>query len=161
MILGLSLAQFTYLHVFLSMIGIGAGLFVVFGFFTSRRLSILTSLFLVTTVMTSLTGFFYPFTGITPGIILGILSLIVLLFAIVGLYVKKLEGPWRAIYVVSAGIAYYFNVFVLVAQGFAKVPQLKSVAPTMASPAFGGAQLAVLVIFILIIVRGVKKFHPE
>jgi len=76
------------------------------------------------------------------------------------LYVKKLEGPWRATYVVSALVAYYFNFFVLVAQGFAKV-RAQSRAPTMSSPAFGGTQLALLVLFVLIGVRSVKEFHPE
>ncbi|MGD0891058.1 MAG: hypothetical protein ABR923_05950 [Terracidiphilus sp.] len=161
MISGTSLVQFTYLHVFLSVIGIGAGFFLVFGLFTSRRLSILTATFLVSTLATSLTGFLFPFNGVTPGIILGVLSILALLIAIVGLYVKKLEGPWRAIYVVSALLAYYFNFFVLVAQGFAKVPALKAVAPTMSSPAFGGTQLALLIIFVLITVRSLKEFHPE
>jgi hypothetical protein len=159
MILGLSLVQFTYLHVFLSLVGIGAGIFVVFGLLTSRRLGIITSLFLVTTGLTSVTGFFFPSTTITPGIILGVLSIIAIIMAIVALYVKKLEGPWRAIYVVSACLAFYFNFFVLVAQGFAKVPALNTIAPTMSSPAFGFAQAAVLVIFILLTVRSLKKFH--
>jgi hypothetical protein len=161
MISGTALVQLTYLHVFLSFIGIGAGLFVVFGLFTSRRLSILTATFLVATLATSVTAFLFPFNGVTPGIILGVLSILVLLVAIVALYVKKLEGPWRATYVVSALVAYYFNFFVLVAQGFAKVPALKAVAPTMSSPAFGGTQLALLVLFVLIGVRSVKEFHPE
>jgi len=73
MILGLSLVQFTYLHVFLSLVGIGAGLFVVFGLLTSQRLGILTSLFLVTTALTSITGFLFPITTITPGIVIGVL----------------------------------------------------------------------------------------
>jgi len=160
MILGLSLVQFTYLHVFLSLVGLGAGIFIVYGLLTSRRLSILTSLFLVTTVATSLTGFLYPFNGITPGIILGILSMIVLVLAIVALYVKKLAGPWRGTYVVTVMLAYYFNFFVLVAQSFAKVPPLHSIAPTQASPGFGFTEAAVLVIFILLTIRAFKKFHP-
>ncbi|MGD0627920.1 MAG: hypothetical protein ABR987_01130 [Terracidiphilus sp.] len=160
MILGLSLVQFTYLHVFLSLVGLGAGIFIVYGLLTSRRLSILTSLFLVTTVATSLTGFLYPFNGITPGIILGILSMIVLVLAIVALYVKKLAGPWRGTYVVTVMLAYYFNFFVLVAQSFAKVPALHSIAPTQASPGFGFTQAAILVIFILLTIRAFKKFHP-
>jgi hypothetical protein len=160
MILGLNLVQFTFLHVFLSLIGIGAGLFIVYGLLTSRRLGILTSLFLVSTVFTSLTGFLYPFNGITPGIILGVLSLIALVLAIVALYVKKLDGSWRATYVVSAMVAYYFNFFVLVAQSFAKVPALHSFAPSQASPGFAFTQSAVLVVFILLTVRAVKKFHP-
>jgi len=160
MILGLTLVQFTFLHVFLSLVGIGAGIFIIFGLLTSRRLSILTTLFLITTVATSLTGFLFPFNGITPGIILGILSLIVLILAIVALYVRKLAGGWRATYVVSVCVAFYFNFFVLVAQGFAKVPALHSIAPTQAAPGFLITQLAVLLIFILLTVRAVKKFHP-
>ena len=160
MILGLSLEQFTYLHVFLSLVGIAAGIFIVFGLLTSRKLPILTALFLVTTVATSLTGFLFPFKGVTPGIILGILSLIVLILAIVALYVGKLAGAWRGTYVISACVAFYFNFFVLIAQSFAKVPALHAIAPTQASPAFGITQLAVLVIFILLTVRSFKKFRP-
>jgi hypothetical protein len=160
MILGLSLVQFTFLHVFLSLVGIGAGVFIIYGLLTSRRLSILTTLFLVSTVFTSLTGFLFPFKGITPGIILGVLSMIALVLAIVALYVKKLAGPWRGTYVVTVMLAYYFNFFVLVAQSFAKVPALHSIAPTQASPGFGFSQAAVLVIFILLTTRAFKKFHP-
>jgi hypothetical protein len=161
MILGLSLAQFTFLHVFLSLVGLGAGLFVLFGLLNSRRLSILTSLFLITTAATSLTGFLFPFKGVTPGITLGILSMIALILAIVALYVKGLAGAWRGTYVISACLAYYFNFFVLIAQSFAKVPALHSIAPTQASPGFGITQLAVLIIFILLTIRAFKKFHPE
>jgi hypothetical protein len=160
MILGLSLAQFTFLHVFLSLIGIGAGIFIIYGLLNSLRLGILTALFLVTTVLTSVTGFLFPFNGITPGIILGILSMIALILAIVALYVKTLAGPWRGTYVVSVCVAFYFNFFVLVAQGFAKVPALHSIAPTQTAPGFAFAQLAVLVIFILLTVRALNKFHP-
>jgi len=160
MILGLTLVQFTFLHVFLSLVGIGAGVFIVYGLLTSRRLSILTALFLVTTVATSLTGFLYPFKGVTPGIILGVLSMIVLIVAIVALYVRRLEGAWRGTYVISACLAFYFNFFVLIAQSFDKVPALHAIAPTQASPAFGITQLAVLLIFILLTIRAFKKFHP-
>jgi hypothetical protein len=160
MILGLNLVQFTFLHVFLSLVGIGAGVFLIFGLLTSRRLSILTALFLVTTLFTSLTGFLYPFKGVTPGIILGVLSVIALILAIVALYVKRLAGAWRGAYVVSVCAAFYFNFFVLVAQSFDKVPTLKAAAPTMESPVFGVTQIALLVIFILLTVRAVKKYNP-
>jgi len=160
MILGLSLAQFTFLHVFLSLVGIGAGIFIVYGLLNSLRLRILTALFFVTTITTSLTGFLFPFNGVTPGIILGILSTITLLLAIVALYGKALAGVWRGVYVVCVCVAFYFNFFVLIAQSFEKVPALKAASPTMASPAFGITQLAVLVIFVLLTVRAFKKFHP-
>jgi hypothetical protein len=145
----------------MSLIGIGAGIFIIFGLLTSRRLSILTSLFLITTVLTSVTGFLYPFNGMTPGIVLGILSMIVLILAIIGLYVRKLAGAWRGIYVVSVIVAFYFNFFVLVSQAFDKVPALHVVAPSQKSPGFVITQLAVLLIFILLTARAVKKFHPE
>jgi hypothetical protein len=160
MILGLSLVQFTFLHVFLSLVGIGAGVFIIYGLLTSRRLSILTSLFFVSTVGTSLTGFLFPFKGITPGIILGVLSMIALVLAIVALYVKKLAGPWRGTYAISVCVAFYFNFFVMIAQSFDKVPALHGFAPSQASPGFGFTQAAVLLIFILLTVRAFKKFHP-
>jgi hypothetical protein len=161
MILGLSLAQFIYLHVFLSVVAIGAGVFIVYGLLSSKRLSILTSLFFVTTALTSLTGFLFPIKGITPAIIFGVVSLIALVLAIVGLYVKKLDGPWRGVYVISAMVAFYLNFFVLIAQSLEKVPALNGIAPTQSSPGFGLIQLMVLLIFILLTVRAFKRFHPE
>jgi hypothetical protein len=160
MILGLTLAKFTFLHVALSFIGIGAGFFVMFGFLKSLHLRILTALFFLSTIGTSLTGFFFPNKTITPGIILGVLSMIALLLALYAQNAKKLVGAWRAVYVVSVCVAFYFNMFVLVAQAFAKVPALKAAAPTMASPAFGIAQLVLLFIFVLLTIRAVKKYHP-
>ncbi len=160
MILGLSSVQFTFLHVFLSLVGIGAGMFLIYGLLSSRRLNILTALFLVTTLATSLTGFLFPFKGVTPGIILGILSVIALVVAIVALYARRLAGAWRATYVVSVCVAFYFNFFVLIAQTFDKVPALHTIAPTLTAPTFGITQLAVLVIFVLLTVRAVKRFHP-
>ena len=160
MILGLSTAAFTQLHVLISLIGIAAGLLALFGLLGGKLYRLLTTLFLLTTVATSLTGFLFPFNGITPGIILGVLSLIVLVLAIVALYVKKLDGPWRGIYAVSACVAFYFNFFVLIAQSFAKVPALHSFAPTQQSPGFAVTEGVVLLVFILLTIRAYKKFHP-
>jgi len=161
MMLGFSLAQFTLLHVFVSLVGIAAGLFVVFGLLTSRRLRILTALFFVTTFLTSVTGFMFPFKGVTPAIVLGILSVIALVLAYVALYAKKLAGAWRRIYVGGVMLAFYFNFFVLVTQSFEKVPALHGIAPSQSSPGFGITQLGVLFVFILLTIRAVKRFHPE
>jgi len=160
MILGLSLAQFTFIHVALSFIGIGSGFFVMFEFLTSRHLRILTALFFLSTIGTSLTGFLFPNKTVTPGIVLGVLSMIVLVLALYAQYGKKLAGPWRGAYVISVCVAFYFNFFVLVAQAFAKVPALKAAAPTMASPAFGLAQLVLLFIFVPLTIRAVKRYRP-
>jgi len=158
MILGLSLATFTVLHVILSLAGIAAGFVAVFGMIGAKLLPRWTVLFLVTTVLTSLTGFLFPIHGLTPGIVLGILSLIVLLLAIVALYSRRCAGAWRGAYVIDAILALYFNFFVLIAQLFAKVPALKAIAPTPSAPAFGLTQLVVLTVFVTLTVLAFKRF---
>jgi hypothetical protein len=159
MILGMSTATFTLLHVLISLIGIGSGLIVMFGFLIGRRLNSMTALFLVTTVLTSVTGFGFPFEHLMPSHKLGIVSLIVLAIAIPARYMFHLAGAWRWIYVVTASTALYLNVFVLVAQLFMKVPTLKALAPTQSEPPFLVAQLIVLALYLALTVIGVKKFR--
>jgi hypothetical protein len=159
MILGMTTAAFTLFHVILSLIGIATGFIVAFGLVYGKRLGLWTQLFLFTTVLTSLTGFLFPNKTVTPGIVLGILSMIVLLLAIAARYVGHLAGAWRGTYVISAMLALYFNVFVLFAQLFAKVPALKAIAPTQASPIFGITQFVVLVCFVALTVRALKGFR--
>lgn len=151
---------FTIMHVIISLIGILSGLVVLFGLFTANRMNCWTLLFLVTTAATSVTGFFFPFRGVTPAIILGILSLIVLTAAIAGRYAFHLAGSWRWIYVVGAVVALYFNVFVLVVQSFLKVPALHALAPKGSEPPFAIVQGIVLVLFILAGIKAVRRFYP-
>jgi hypothetical protein len=160
MILGMSTATFTLVHVVLSLVGILAGLVVVFGMFTSKKLDGWTALFLATTVLTSVTGFFFPFDKILPSHIVGIISLVVLAIAIVALYALHLAGPWRWIYVVSGVLALYLNVFVGVVQAFQKLPFLASLAPTQSEPPFLIAQAVVLVILVGLGIAAVRSFHP-
>ena len=160
MILGMSTSTFTLVHVVLSLVGIVAGLIVVFGMFASKKLEGWTALFLATTVLTSVTGFFFPFDHILPSHIVGIISLVVLAIAILALYALRLAGAWRWIYVVSAVVALYLNVFVGVVQAFQKLPLLASLAPTQSEPPFLIAQSVVLVIFIGFGVVTVRSFHP-
>jgi len=159
-ILGMSLAAFTQLHVALSLIGILSGLVVLLGMLGSKPLNAITALFLITTVLTSLTGFLYPFHGVTPGIIIGVLSMIVLLLAILARYAFHYAGGWRATYVVTSVIALWFNVFVLIVQSFEKVPALHALAPTQTESPFKITQIVVLAVFIVLGVRAVRKFHP-
>jgi hypothetical protein len=159
-VFGMSLATYTVIHVIISLVGIGSGLIVLFGMFSSKRLDGLTALFLVTTVLTSVTGFFFPFVHVTPGIILGILSLIVLAICIPARYMFHMAGKWRATYVITAVVALYFNCFVLIAQSFQKVPALHALAPKGNEPPFGIAQGILLVLFIVAGIRAAKKFHP-
>jgi hypothetical protein len=160
MVLGLSLSAFTTLHVAISLIGIGSGVIVLLGMLGSMRLSALTFLFLVTTALTSITGFFFPFHGVTPGIVVGILSLVVLLPASLARYAFHMAGAWRWIYVVTATIALWFNVFVLIAQLFEHVPALHALAPTGTEPPFKIAQLCALVLFAVLGFLAVRRFHP-
>jgi hypothetical protein len=160
MILGMSTATFTLLHVLISFVGIGSGLGVLYGMIRSRSVSSVTLIFLLTTAATSLTGFAFPNDHVTPGMILGVLSMIVLAVAAVALYGLHLKGPWRAIYVVAAALALYFNVFVLIAQSFEKVPALHALAPTQKEPPFGIAQLAVLILFVVATVFALKRYRP-
>jgi len=156
----MSLATYTTIHVIISLVGIAAGLIVLFGMFGGKRLDGMTAVFLVTTVLTSVTGFGFPFEKVTPAIILGILSLLMLAIAIVARYPSHLDGTWRAIYAITAVVALYFNCFVLVVQSFLKIPSLHALAPKGNEPPFAIAQGILLVLFVVAGIRAVKKFHP-
>jgi hypothetical protein len=152
------LATYTTIHVILSLIGIASGLIVLAGLLGGRILARWNGLFLITTVLTSVTGFAFPNTKVTPGIILGVLSLIVLAVAIFALYGRHLNRVWRRTYVITAMIALYFNVFVLVAQLFEHVPAIHALAPTQTEVPFKIAQLLLLVAFAVLIGAAAKKF---
>jgi uncharacterized membrane protein len=153
------LTTFTKVHVVISLIAILAGFVVAFGLLTAKRFDGWTALFLVMTLLTSVTGFFFPFHGFTPAIGVGIVSLVVLAIGIFARYVRKLSAAWRWIYVVTAMLALYLNVFVLIVQLFQKVPALKALAPTQAEPPFLVAQLGALVGFVLLTVLAAIRFR--
>ena len=163
MVLGMSLATFTLLHVIISLIAIAAGLVVMFGMLGSRPQPGLTAIFLLFTILTSVTGFLFPFTQLLPSHMVGILSLVLLAIACVALYVMKLSGPWRWIYVLTALISLYLNVFVLVIQSFLKIPALTAVAPgnPPSGPVFAVVQGVVLVFFVLFIIGAIRRFRPS
>jgi len=162
MMLGLSLSAFTNLHVVISLIAIVAGLIVMFGMVGPYHSGGLTAIFLLFTILTSVTGFMFPFDGITPGIVIGILSCVLLAIACLALYQMKLAGAWRWIYLLTALISLYLNVFVLVIQSFLKIPPLHEIAPgnPPAGPAFAVVQGVVLVFFAVMIFRVWRGFRP-
>ncbi|HYA21038.1 MAG TPA: hypothetical protein VEG25_10395 [Burkholderiales bacterium] len=161
MILGLSVAAFTMLHVVLSLVGIFSGAVVLYNMFSSKNVGGWTAVFLATTVLTSVTGFFFPRDQILPSHIVGIVSLIALAIAIVALYVYRIMGRWRWIYVASALLALYLNVFVGVVQAFLKVPFLNALAPTQSDPPFIIAQAIVMLGFVVLGIMAVRLFHPK
>jgi hypothetical protein len=155
------LAALTLLHVVISLIGIASGLVITVGLLLSQRRDGWTAIFLATTVATSVTGFFFPFHKLLPSHILGVISLVLLSFAIAGRYKFHLAGAWRTIYSVTAVLSLWLNVFVLVAQLFRKVPALHSLAPTGSEPPFLVAQTALMIIFIALAVLSAKNFRVD
>ena len=160
MILGMSVGAFTLLHVIITLLAIGSGLIVVGGMFASHKLPGTTAIFLLTTALTSVTGFLFPIHGFTPALGVGILACVILPVALFALYKEHLVGAWRWIYVIAAIASLYLNVFVLVVQSFVKVSAVNALAPTQSEPPFAITQAAVLVIFILIALIAVVKFQP-
>ena len=152
---------FTLLYVALSLIGIASGIAVTAGLLAGKAFSRWTKTFWVTTAATSFTGFLFPFHGVTPAQLLGVLSLVVLLLASLALYRQRILGAWRRTYAITAVIALYFNVFVLVVQLFRRVPALNALAPTQSEPPFQVAQLATLLIFAAIGFRVTRRNWAE
>jgi hypothetical protein len=160
MIIGLSLENFTILHVIISLVAIVSGLVVLVGMLRATRLPGWTALFLATTILTSVTGFMFPISGVTPGIIVGLISIVILAIALAALYLKHLSGAWRWIYVTTALAALYLNVFVLIVQSFQKVPALQKLAPTQSEPPFQIAQGATLLAIVILGTLAVRRFRP-
>ena len=137
------MSTFTLIHVVISLIGIVAGLVVVYGFLVGSKLPAWNLVFLLFTILTSVTGFFFPFHGITPGIVVGVISLVVLAVAVVA-WQKK----WATTYIVTAMVAEFFNVLVLIVQSFQKVPVLHALAPKGTEPVTTVVKVAALVLFV-------------
>jgi hypothetical protein len=160
MILGMSVATFTQVHVILSLIGIAAGLVVLIGMLMGRRLDGWTALFLATTVVTSVTGFLFHSARFGPPHVIGLLSLALLVLAILARYSYHMAGSWRWVYIVTAILSLYFNVLVGVVQAFQKLPLLQPLAPTGSESPFVIVQGLVLVAFVVLTVLALKRFYP-
>ena len=167
MILGMSTATFTAVHVIITLIAIASGFVVVFGMIGAHRLPGWTALFLLTTILTSVSGFLFPIHKFTPALGVGALSCVLLLLALIGLYGRHLAGVWRWVYVVTAVAALYFNVFVLIVQSFEKVSLLNAKAPQVGPPFaepvnthFAIAQGVALIVFVLLGFLAVVRFRP-
>jgi hypothetical protein len=149
-------------HVIISLIGIVSGIIVMFGMLGSNRMPGLTAIFLLSTILTSATGFGFPFTQLLPSHMIGILSLVLLAIACIALYAMRLTGPWRWIYVTTALAALYLNVFVGVIQAFLKIPALHALAPSVppSEPPFAVIQGLVLLFFVIVIIGAWRRFRP-
>lgn len=152
---------FTLIHVVISLIAIFSGFIVLYGLLKSKKLDDWTAIFLATTALTSITGFLFPFHGITPAIVVGIIFIVILAMAIFARYGRKLAGVWRKTYVITAVLALYLNFFVFVAQSFEKIPTLKNISPTQNDPPFKITQLVVLIAFIALGTLATIRFRGE
>jgi len=157
---GIPTDTFLQIHVILSLVGIASGLVVLYGLLTGNPLAAWTAIFLVTTILTGVTGFPLPPFGFDPPRAVGIILLILLALAVLALYAFRLAGVWRSIYIITAIMALYLNVFVGVTQAFQKLPFLQPLAPTQSEPPFLIAQIVVLLLFVVLGVVAVRRFHP-
>ncbi len=153
------LPTFTIIHVAISLAAIASGFIVVFGMIANKRLDGWNAFFLATTVATSVTGFGFPIKGMTPGIALGVISLVILAPVIYARYSRRLAGFWRPLYIIGAAFAFYLNFVVLIVQSFQKVPALKALAPTQSEPPFLITQVVSMVAFIVLGTLAVRKFR--
>jgi hypothetical protein len=131
-----------------------------FGLFSGSRMDGMTALFLVTTILMSVTGFMFPYHGPTPGIIIGVISLVLLAVSVYARYARKIVGGVRKAYVITAMLALWLNVFILIAQLFEKVPALHALAASSKVP-FLASQVVVLILFTLFTNRAIKGFRGE
>jgi hypothetical protein len=148
-------------HTAISLVAIVSGILVVYGLLTANRMSGTTLLFLITTGITSATGFLFSRDHILPSHIVGAIALVVLVVTCLALYQFRLRGIWRTVYVVGAVVSLWFNVFVLIAQAFMKVAALHEFAPKGSEPPFAIAEGAFLVLFIVLGILASKRFVPN
>ena len=161
MILGLSVPAFTILHVIISLVAIATGIVVAIALAGGKKLAGWTGVFLWTTVLTSVTGFFFHSAAFGPPHIIGVISLVILAPTLAGLYLFHLAGGWRGMYVIGSIVALWFNVVVLIIQSFQKISFLTPLAPTQGSePAFVGSQLVAMVLLALAGYKAMRHFHP-
>lgn len=161
MIMGFPTVEFTLVHVVISVIAILSGFIVLGGLYGAGRLPGWTALFLVTTALTSISGFLFPNATITPGQAVGALSLVAMVPTVIARYGFRLRAAWRWIYAGGAVALLYLNVFVLIAQLFAKVTVLQPLAPTQSEPPFLITELVVLAVFVMLGITALVTFHPD
>jgi hypothetical protein len=155
------ITTFTLIHTLISLVAIVAGLVVAGGLMAGARLDGWTGLFLVTTALTSITGFGFPFTKLLPGHIVGIISLVLLVPVLLARYLRHLEGPWRGVYVIGSVLVLYLNVFILVDQLFRRIPALIVLAPTHKESSYLLTQLLVMALFVVLGIAAFKRFRPH
>ena len=160
MVAGLSIETFTLLHVIISLVAIVLGIAALYTMLKSQPPGWIMHTFLVTTALTVITGFMFPVDGFTPAVGVGMVTTLCLWPAFLGLYLFKLAGVWRVIFVVTATAALYLNCFVLVVPAFQKIGVFHALAPTQSGAPFLAVQALVFVAFIHFGWKALQQFHP-
>ena len=157
----IDITTLTLVHTVISIVAIAAGLVVVGGLIAGVRIDGWTGIFLVTSALTSITGFFFPFTQLLASHWVGIISLLILPFVIAARYWKQLRGGWRGTYVVGTVLVLYLNFFILLVQLFRRIPALLVAAPKQTEPPFVLTQLLVLALFAWLGFAAFRRFRPQ
>lgn len=153
----------TQLHTAISIVAIFTGIPVLTALAAGRPRPTLATITIVLLVVTSVSGFLFPYTQFLPSHAVGILSLGVLVVTIWSRWGgRRLTNTGRA-YAVTLTVAVYLDAFVFVVQAFLKVPALHAAAPTQQSPIFAIAQAILLAAFVVLgyaVLRGQRRGHP-
>jgi len=140
----------TGIHTALSLVALALGipaLLEIFGRLAGQRFS---NAFLITAIATSLTGFIFPITALTPALITGVVATLVLALMLLARFQFHLAGGWGAVYAGGMVASHFFLVFVAIAQSFMKITAVNALAPTLSEPPFAIAQGVALLIFLLL-----------
>lgn len=147
-------------HTVISLVALLAGAVVVLGMAGNADMPAVSALFLVTAVVTSVTGFLLPADRVLPSHIFGVVSLVALAAAIAARYAFSFRGGWRVTYALCVVLATWLDAFVAVFQTFLKVPSITALAPTQSEPPFAIAQGVTLLVFIVLAVLAARRFRP-
>lgn len=154
------IAGLTLFHVIVSLIAIAAGIVLAHGLITRKRYDRWTLIFMLTTAVTVLTGFVFPYNGFTPGIGVGIICVLIFIPTALARYRFGMAGIWRLVFIVGALALFYFNCLVFVVQSFQKIPPLNALAPTGGEPIIGVVQAVVFIAFLIVGFFSVRRFRP-
>ncbi|MBS0472806.1 MAG: hypothetical protein JSR60_17175 [Proteobacteria bacterium] len=162
MFFGIPVFSFVFVHTLITLIAIVSGLLMLFATLGNRRSEGATSVFLIFSVLTAITGFIIQTFPVTPAVVTGVLLSLALIPALLARHVFGFAGAWRWIWVVTAFLSLYLNCFVLVIQSFLKVPALHALAPGAppGGPVFGAVQGVVLVFFVVSGFLALRRFRP-
>jgi hypothetical protein len=150
----------TSFHVLISLVAIAAGFGLVYRLIANGSDSIFAKWFLATTAISLVTGFVFPFNGVTPAIHVGILCSVILLVTLYARHRARLAGIWRPTYVAGVTLLMFFNALVLIIQSFQKIGPLHALAPLGKEPTILACQVILLLGCVAAGILAMLRFKP-